>query len=249
MILIVALRRETIAGCFLRNTMKNTVYSLARASQAAAIEDFALELVDHFITNNPQITLAGARIRATLWKPIKVEDQSYWTAFTHGEGLIDTVTVTGSQAGKRSVVSGFEDLWLLKTSRSAFAGFMRDRCTTLKETQDRLLGTLARAEWSYVEGSLRKPALDFDKLRERVVAALLRAFAEHDSLSVQQTLYAMAEAALDSVHEIDDVHLALPNKHCNLVDLSAFGQDNPNMIFVPTDEPHGSIEARIRRSA
>ena len=39
----------------------------------------------------------------------------------------------------------------------------------------------------------------------------------------------------------------MPNKHCLLVDLSPFGQDNPNEIFVPTDEPHGTIEARVRR--
>jgi len=39
----------------------------------------------------------------------------------------------------------------------------------------------------------------------------------------------------------------MPNIHCLLVDLSRFGQDNPNEIFVPTDEPHGYIEARIRR--
>jgi urate oxidase len=32
-----------------------------------------------------------------------------------------------------------------------------------------------------------------------------------------------------------------------LVDLSRFGQDNPNEIFVPTDEPHGFIEARVTR--
>jgi urate oxidase len=41
----------------------------------------------------------------------------------------------------------------------------------------------------------------------------------------------------------------MPNKHCLLVDLSRFGQDNPNHIFIPTDEPHGTIEARICRES
>ena len=57
----------------------------------------------------------------------------------------------------------------------------------------------------------------------------------------------MAQAALADVNEVSEVHLSLPNKHCNLLDLSPFGQDNPNQIFVPTDEPHGSISARVRR--
>jgi urate oxidase len=78
---------------------------------------------------------------------------------------------------------------------------------------------------------------------------MLRTFANHLSKSVQQTLYAMAESALEAVPEIDEIEITMPNKHCLLVDLSRFGQDNPNEIFVPTDEPHGYIEARVRRKS
>ena len=237
------------SGLLPTDTMKNTVYSLARASRAVTIEEFGLEIAHHFIRENSELTLAGVTIRATLWRPIEVEEQSYATAFTHDEDRVDTTTVTESAGGRVNILSGFDELWLLKTSRSAFAGFLKDRLTTLKETNDRLLGTLSKGGWSYTDASLRQATIDHDEVRGCVMKALLRTFAEHDSLSVQQTLYAMAESALKSVSEIDDVYLAMPNKHCNLVDLSAFGQDNPNMIFVPTDEPHGSIEARIRRSA
>ena len=76
---------------------------------------------------------------------------------------------------------------------------------------------------------------------------MLTTFAGHESLSVQQTLFAMGESALDATIAIEEVHLVMPNKHCILVDLSRFGQENPNEIFVPTDEPHGTIEARLRR--
>jgi urate oxidase len=57
----------------------------------------------------------------------------------------------------------------------------------------------------------------------------------------------MGKAALDSNPEIDDIELSMPNRHCLLVDLLRFGQDNPNEIFVPVDEPHGNIQARLRR--
>jgi urate oxidase len=60
-------------------------------------------------------------------------------------------------------------------------------------------------------------------------------------------LYAIGEAALASVPEIDSIELTMPNKHYLLADLSRFGKDNPNEIFVPIDEPHGTIEARLRR--
>jgi urate oxidase len=76
---------------------------------------------------------------------------------------------------------------------------------------------------------------------------LLNVFAAHTSKSVQHTLYAMGEAALANVLQIDDIELTMPNKHYLLADLSRFGQDNPNEIFVPINEPHGIIEARLRR--
>jgi urate oxidase len=99
-----------------------------------------------------------------------------------------------------------------------------------------------RAQWKYGSASL-----PFEELRTQIRETLISAFAEHDSKSVQHTLYAMARAALEAAPEILDVELAMPNKHCLLVDLSRFGQTNPNQIFVPTDEPYGNIVARIVR--
>jgi urate oxidase len=225
------------------DTMKNTVYSLARASSATSIEDFASELATHFIENNPYAEAAEIRIRSKAWKHIAAGGEQFPTAFTHAEDKFETTAVTFSRASGLAVASGFEELWLLKTAQSAFAGYVKDRLTTLRETHDRLFGTLASSEWRYTGATL-----DFTALRERAQDALLRTFAAHRSLSVQQTLFAMGEAALEAVPEIAEIFLSMPNKHCNLVDLSAFGQDNPNEIFVPTDEPHGAIEARIRRA-
>jgi urate oxidase len=99
-----------------------------------------------------------------------------------------------------------------------------------------------RAQWKYQS----EPG-PFDLLRRKLRATLIEAFAEHDSKSVQHTLYAMAQAALEAAPEIADIELAMPNKHCFLVDLARFGQTNPNEIFVPTDEPYGNIVARIVR--
>ena len=84
--------------------------------------------------------------------------------------------------------------------------------------------------------------------RERIREALLQAFAAHDSRSVQHTLAAMGQAALKACEDIIDVTLTLPNRHHVLVDLSPFGLDNPNEIFVATSEPYGLIEATVRRS-
>jgi urate oxidase len=224
------------------DTMKNTVYSLARVSKAASPEEFAIELVTNFIDTQSQVDEVGASIRATLWKHIDAGGQQHLTAFIQAGPAIETANATYSRGGAPAVGSGFADLAILKTAKSAFAGYMKDKWTTLKETDDRLLGTMASAEWKY-DGLNR----GFADARASITDALLHTFAEHDSLSVQQTLFAMGRAALEAVAAVKEIRLQMPNKHCNLVDLSAFGQDNPNYVFVPTDEPHGSIEAVVRR--
>jgi urate oxidase len=140
------------------------------------------------------------------------------------------------------VTSGLEDLVILKTAKSGFEGYIHDPLTTLPETADRLFGTSMRARWKYQSSSL-----SFDRLRKQLRETLIAVFAGHDSKSVQHTLYAMAQAAIEAAPEILDLELAMPNKHCLLVDLSRFGQTNPNQIFVPTDEPYGNIVARVIR--
>jgi urate oxidase len=132
----------------------------------------------------------------------------------------------------------------MKTSGSAFEGYIRDSLTTLPENKDRLFGTALRACWTYVSAEL-----PFVSLRNTIRESLLATFAAHQSKSVQHTLYAMAESALAATPQISEITLTMPNKHCLLVDLSRFGQDNPNHIFIPTDEPHGTIEARICRES
>ncbi len=84
-------------------------------------------------------------------------------------------------------------------------------------------------------------------MRARVLAALGKEFAAHHSMSVQHTLFDMGKAALAAAPEIARITLTMPNLHHLLADLSPFGQDNPNHIFVPIDEPHGYIEATVER--
>jgi urate oxidase len=136
-----------------------------------------------------------------------------------------------------------DGLVILKTTKSAFTGYVKDKLTTLKPATDRIFGTQATVTWDYDAAA----SLDYAKLRGRIVAALLKEFAAHDSMSVQHTLFDMGKAALEAAPEITRIKLTMPNLHHLLADLGPFGQDNPNHIFVPIDEPHGYIEATIER--
>ena len=224
------------------DTMKNTVYSLARNSSADTPEEFAMELIDFLLARNPQVSEAAVTIHEKAWDHLNVHGKSHPTAFVNGSGEIQTTNVSRPQSGSFAVVSGLENLIIMKTAGSAFEGFIKDSLTTLTESRDRLFGTAVRANWTYVSGKH-----DYHSLRHKIRESLLETFANHSSKSVQHTLYAMAECALARVPEIEDVILTMPNKHCLLVDLSRCGQDNPNEVFVPTDEPHGYIEARVCR--
>ena len=224
------------------DTMKNTVYSVARTSTAASMEGYAKELADFLLRRNSQVDSVSIQVESTLWKRLAFDGKPHPSSFMHGSDERQTTMVERAQQGEFQVCSGLTNLWILKTANSGFEGFIKDSLTTLKETNDRLFGTAVRAEWRYTSNDL-----DYDVARVKIRETMLRTFANHDSKSVQQTLYAMAQSALEDVPQIDDVEITMPNKHCLLVDLSRFGQDNPNEIFVPTDEPHGYIEARVRR--
>ncbi len=226
------------------DTMKNTVYSVARSSTATSMEAYAMELVDFLLGRNAQVSSAEVCISSAMWKRLTMNGKPHPDSFMRGSNELQTTRVERAQGGVFTVVSGVDELVILKTAKSGFEGYIQESLTTLKETSDRLFGTALKAEWTYsVDG------LDYEAVRTKMRETMLATFAGHDSKSVQQTLYAMAESALAAVPEVAEITMAMPNKHCIPVDLSRFGQDNPNEIFVPIDEPHGYIEARVIRKS
>jgi urate oxidase len=225
------------------DTMKNTVYSLARDSSAACMEDFGRELVDFLLRRNPQVLRAEVMISEKAWEHALAAGKLHPTTFIQSCGERQTTKLVCTPGAKCTVTSGLENLVIMKTSGSGFEGYIKDSLTTLPPTADRLFGTALSADWNYSANNLAFPVL-----RAKIREILLAVFAGHDSKSVQHTLYAMGEAVLAGIPEVDEIEMTMPNLHCLLVDLSRFGQDNPNEIFVPTDEPHGYIQARIRRN-
>ena len=224
------------------DTMKNTVYSLARESQAATLEEFAIELVEYLLANNPQVIKASAEVEEKSWEPVLVDGIPHPTTYKLGGSELQTTEAARERGHTLKVTSGIDGLVILKTTKSAFTGYIKDKLTTLPESTDRIFGTRATVTWDYIDAPQ-----NYADARATALATLLKVFADHDSLSVQHTLYDVGEAMLAAVPEIARVKLTMPNLHCNLADLSRFGQDNPNQIFIPIDEPHGYIEAVIER--
>ena len=223
------------------DTMKNTVYALAARDGAGEPEGFGMLLGRHFLGRNPRLSRVAVDLVDHGWSHIADGAREHGQAFVRRGPDARIARVVADRAGI-SVTAGIADLIIMKTSRSAFAGFPRDEFTTLPETNDRLLATALTATWTYHDTDI-----EFGPMFRTVRAALLDAFAVHDSRSVQHTLYAMGEVVLGMIDPVDSISLEMPNRHHLPIDLSRFGMENRNEIFVATEEPYGLIKATLSR--
>ena len=232
------------ANVLTTDTMKNTVYAFALDRLDGSIEDYGRSLAEHF-AGQPHVDRAEVTIRERPWQ--RIEDAG--SAFRRDGLLVRTASVAASRAVSGGVApsieieAGVDELVVMMTARSAFVGFPRDRYTSLRETDDRLLATSITATWRYV-----RPEIDHDHAWRSALDALLGAFADHDSASVQHSIYVLGQAMLERVPEIEWIRFRLPNLHHWPVDLAPFGLRNEDAVYVATTEPHGLIEATVRRT-
>ena len=77
------------------DTMKNTVYALARKNPIETAEQFCLQLMEHFLAGNPQVS--GVRIEAaeTLWARLPFGGKSHPYTFTRS--AVEQRTVVASE--------------------------------------------------------------------------------------------------------------------------------------------------------
>ena len=223
------------------DTMKNTVYALAATHPIDALEDFATALARHFIDAHAHVYTAIVRLAQTSWRRMTVDGREHPHSFVGG-GQERRKVMFHLTREKPYMWSGIEDLMLLKTADSAFRGFLRDPYTTLEDTDDRIFATRLSADWLY-----DKPPADWNAAHHSIMDAMVQIFARYQSLSVQQTLYSMGEAALEACPAIRVIHLEMPNQHRIPVNLQPLGLENRNEIFVTTSEPYGLINATLER--
>jgi urate oxidase len=223
------------------DTMKNTVYALAAREAVDQPEAFGVRLGRHFLDRNSKLRRVRVDLTDHAWRRVSIGGREHGHAFMRRGPDKRTARVQVDRH-KTRVGAGVSDLMILKSAHSAFAGFPRDEYTTLPETHDRLLATSLTATWTYHDADT-----DFNARWQAIRQTLLEVFAEHVSQSVQHTLYAMGQAVLDRCDDVGAIRLVMPNKHHLPVDLSRFGLENRNEIFVATEEPYGLIEATLAR--
>ena len=223
------------------DTMKNTVNVLAFEKLEEQTELFALSLSEHFLEKYQYVSTVTIETSERVWQRLRADGQPSPTNFLAPQKFTPICEVQATRTQAR-LTSGIRDLIIMKSAGSAFAEFHRDEFTTLPETQDRILATSMATRWTFAA----TPS-DYNQTNADILDAMLDCFVANDSPSVQKTMYDMGVAALNRCPEISEVNLVMPNLHCLLIDLKPFGRVNPNTLFVPTDAPHGLIEATIER--
>jgi urate oxidase len=222
------------------DTQKNTAFAYAKLHGVSSPEDYALALASRLLEAAPAAAAAEVRVEQYAW------DRLGQHAFARRGGEVRTCEVTASRSGA-SVVSGLKDLVVLKSTGSEFKGFLVDEFTTLAETDDRILATSLVARWRHDTTDVDWNA-SFDDVRE----VLLSTFATTYSRALQETLYLMGSAVVDTMPGIAEISFSAPNKHHFLVDFSGFevdGLTNDGEVFIAADRPYGLIECTVLRDA
>lgn len=224
------------------DSIRNTIYVLARRHDFQTPEDFGHLVAEHFLSTYAHVQSAEVQVTAQQYERLSNGGTPHPFAFVGGGSERATFSILLDRGGVVKSTQGIAGLLVLKATDSEFVGYVRDEYTTLPEMQERIFSTVITAGWN-----LSKRPASYASSRAAVREAILGVFMNQHSRAVQETLLQMGRKALDACPEAAEISLALPNKHHLPMDLSPFGLDNPHMVFQPVDEPYGLIEGTVSR--
>nr|KHD99119.1 urate oxidase [Kocuria polaris] len=225
------------AHCVPTDTQKQTVFAFAQQYGIESPEQFLLELADHFTGEFEWITGGRWAAQEYAWNRINDHDHCF---VQHKDEVRTAVVVADGE--ERTVISGFKDLTVLKSTQSGFTGYPKDKYTVLPETEDRIMSTDVATRWRY-----NTTDVDYDAVYENVKKIILTKFTDHYSKALQETLYLMGKAVIEAHPEIDEIKFSCPNKHHFVYDLGFCGLENDKETHWAADRPYGLIEATIQR--
>lgn len=228
-------------ACIATDSVKNICNVVAGRNLSLDKEAYVEAIARTFLDTYPQVEAIEIEGWETRWLRHAIAGEPHGHVFTLDGNGMGYVRLAARRDGavRQSGLRGFT---FMKTTQSGWSDFVDDGYRTLPDTRDRIAATAMDATWTWGDD----PA-DHEATNARVLAILLEVFGATYSHSVQDSMYRMGEAVLAAIPEIAEIGFAMPNKHYIPLDLAPFGLDNSGTVFLPTDEPHGQIEATIGR--
>jgi urate oxidase len=244
-------------------TQKNTCYANALKSSFDCCESYAIELANDLLSRHSHLSTAIIEINERQWTRVvgrngENHEHAFYTS-PHPDRWwckvkLERTGFSSQTSYTTTVISGLKDLTLLKSTKSGFEGFIKDKYTDLKpvtEHQNRILSTVMDARWKYTSA----PTQGFKAAREAVKETLIQEFAGpapsgRFSRSMQETAWKMGTEALNENAAIKEIFIETPNVHYYCYPLSKFGLENQNIVFQSTNPDttaSGRIETHVTR--
>jgi len=233
------------------DSQKNTVYILAKKNGIKTIEEFGMQLAEHFLRQYNHVLSVRVYIEQKPWSRVKQGNREHAHAFIASGECTRFCHVEHTKHLDPKVSSGIKDMKVLKTTQSSFKNFVRDEYRALPDADDRNFCTVVYSKWDYEHTR----GLDFDRAWLTVKNAVIDTFAGPPdtgvySPSVQKTVYDTQKLALGKIPQMKKIQMVLPNVHAYQFDYSKFpahGITKNDEVFQPTDKPSGNINATLQR--
>jgi len=237
------------------DSIKNTIYIKAKEHPVDPPELYASHLGQHFLDRYPHISAAHVKVIVHRWTRMEIDGKPHPHSFYRDGEEKRTIELAATRDGI-TINSGISGLTVLKSTGSAFHGFVRDEYTSLGETWDRILSTDVDATWTWKKfptiAAVEEGVGRFNTAWEAARNITMKTFAEDESASVQNTMYKMCEQILEAVPETEVIGYSLPNKHYFEIDLSWHkGYKNTGKdaeVYAPQSGPNGLIKCEVSRS-
>lgn len=131
------------------DTMKNTVYILAKQNPINPPELFASIVAQHFVDKYAHIHAAHVSVVQHRWTRMAFDGKPHPHSFFRDGAETRNANATFTEGKGLQITSKIVGLLVLKSTGSAFHGFHRDEFTTLPEVYDRILSTEVDASWDW----------------------------------------------------------------------------------------------------
>jgi len=180
-------------GLVATDSMKNFIQWETSHFEGADLEQYCRFLAAKFLETYPQTE--GIQVEAL---EIPYHGQ---VAFEPGGPERAMARVEMTQKGVVEARAGIHGFRLLRLGGSAFAGFVRDRYTTLPEVSDRPLHMWLDLEW-----------VSSEAITARVRELVREVFCSFESGSIQQVIYQIGAKLLEELPAVSEVHLEANNR-------------------------------------
>jgi urate oxidase len=223
------------------DSIKNIVNVVGRENPRLNTEEYGVAIAKKFLDGYPQVERVNVELVETQWQRLSFDGKPHGFSFTRvGNG--NPIAKIVASRNSTEIASGVDGFTFMKTTESGWVDYVIDEHTSLAETRDRIAATSMLATWRWT----RNPK-SFSEANTAILQAMIKEFATTYSEGVQDSMYRMGLRALEAVPEISEVAMAMPNLHYIPMNLSHFKLDNPGVMFLPTNEPHGQIECTVGR--